>query len=201
MLRIKSVFGAMIAIALVAGPVLAAGSGGSSLEHGDKVGGILEPNLGTAVFTLLIFGVLVVILRLTAWKPIISGLKSRENAIRESIEAAARAKAEADRATKELEAKMSEARAQAATELAQAKADAQKLAENIRKQAETESAAMKDRALREIEAAKTQALGEINAHAADIGTAVAKKILQRNVTVDDQQRLVEDSLREMAAKN
>ena len=52
--------------------------------------------------------------------------------------------------------------------------------------AEAESAALKDRTLREIEAAKQQAVTEINNHAAELGTAVARKILQRNVTADDQ---------------
>ncbi len=43
-----------------------------------------------------------------------TGLKGREAAIRDSIEAAARAKADAERTTKELEAKMAEAQRQGA---------------------------------------------------------------------------------------
>ena len=129
------------------------------------------------------------------------GLKGREKAIRDSIEAAKRAKEDAERTTKELEAKMAEVQRQAAQQLQQAKADAVKIADTIRAQAETESAALKDRTLREIDAAKQQALSEINTHAAELGTAVARKILQRNVTADDQQRLVEESLADLAKKN
>ena len=86
-------------------------------------------------------------------------------------------------------------------QLNQAKADALKVADTIRAQAESESAALKDRTLREIEAAKLQAVSEINTHAAELGTAVARKILQRSVTVDDQQRLVDESLAELAKNN
>jgi F-type H+-transporting ATPase subunit b len=164
-------------------------------------GGLLDPDLGTAFFTICIFVVLLIILGLTAWKPILSGLKSREQTIRESIEAAQRAKAEAERSSRELEAKMADVQRQASQALAQAKADAVKLADSIRAQAEAESAALKDRTLREIDAAKQQALTEINTHAAELGTAVARKILQRDVTVNDQQRLVEESLAELAKKN
>jgi F-type H+-transporting ATPase subunit b len=144
---------------------------------------------------------LLVILRVAAWKPIMQGLKSREAAIRDSIEAAAKAKADAKKTTRDLEAKMAEAQKMAAGQLAQAKADAQKIADTIRAQAETESAAIKDRTLREIEAAKQQAVSEINNHAAELGTSIARRILQRQVTADDQQKLVEQSLVEMAKKN
>jgi F-type H+-transporting ATPase subunit b len=160
-----------------------------------------ELNLGTFIVTILIFVVLLLVLSKTAWKPIMTGLKNREQAIRDSIEAAQKAKADADRTTKDLEAKMADVQRQAAAQLQQAKADAQKIADTIRNQAEAESAALKDRTLREIDAAKQQAVSEINTHAAELGTAVARKILQRNVTVDDQQRLVEESLAQMAKKN
>ncbi len=164
-------------------------------------GGILDPDLGTAFFTVIIFLVLLGILGMTAWKPILGGLKSREKAIRDSIEAAQRAREQADASGRELEAKMAEVQRQSALQLTQAKADAVKVAEAIRLQAETDAASLKDRTLREIEAAKQQALTDINSHAAELGTAVARKILQRDVTVSDQQRLVEESLAEMARKN
>jgi F-type H+-transporting ATPase subunit b len=160
-----------------------------------------ELNLGTFVVTILIFVCLFIVLKQTAWKPIQAGLKNREVAIRDSIEAAKKAKEEADRTTRQLEAKMLEAQRQAAAQLQQAKADALKIADTIRAQAETESAAMKDRTLREIDAATQQAVSEINSHAAELGTAVARKILQRDVTAADQQRLVEESLAELARKN
>ncbi|HEY4329787.1 MAG TPA: F0F1 ATP synthase subunit B [Phycisphaerae bacterium] len=160
-----------------------------------------ETKPGPLVVSILIFICLFLVLRKLAWKPISQGLKDRENAIRDSIEAARKAKEEAERTTKELEARMAEAQRASAAQLQQAKADAQKIADTIRAQAEAESAALKDRTLREIDAAKQQAVTEINTHAAVLGTAVARKILQRNVTADDQQRLVEESLSEMAKKN
>jgi F-type H+-transporting ATPase subunit b len=160
-----------------------------------------ELNIGTFVVTILIFLTLFLILTRTAWKPIMTGLQNREQAIRDSVEAAKKAREAADQSAKDLEAKMVEVQRQAALQLQQAKADAQKIAETMRAQAEADSAAIKDRTLRDINAAKQQALAEINTHAAELATAVARKILQRNITVDDQQRLVDDSLAEMAKKN
>ncbi len=162
---------------------------------------LMKLDLGSLILTLLIFACLLVILGKFAWKPILQGLKSREQAIRDSIEAAAKARADAEQSGRELEAKMAEVQRQAAQQLQQAKNDALKLAETIKQQAEAESAALKDRTIREIDAARTQALAEINTHAAELGTAVARKILQRDVNADDQQRLVDESLAEMAKKN
>jgi len=181
-------------------PVAGAAHAGGEGEHkSDPVGD--ELNLGTFITTILIFICLFAVLKQAAWKPIQSGLKNREQAIRDSIEAAKKAKDDAERTTRELEAKMAEMSRQAAAQMQQAKADAQKIADSIRAQAEAESAALKDRTLREIDAAKQQALADINNHAAELGTAVARKILQRSVSVDDQQRLVDESLSEMARKN
>ena len=170
---------------------------GHGEAEGDPAGELVKLNPVGAIFTIAVFVVLVIVLRLTAWKPILSGLKSREDAIRNSIEAAAKAKADTERTTRELEAKMAEVQREGAKQLQQAKADAQKLADGIRAQAEAESAAMKERTLRDIEAAKQQALAEINGHAADLGVAVARKILQREVNVTDHARLVEESLAEL----
>jgi len=171
--------------------------------HGEAAGhekkGLVDPEIGTLIFTILIFVALLVILRATAWNPILSGLKSREQAIREGLEAAAKARAEAEKTARELDAKISEVQRQAAQSLAQAKSDAVKVAEVIRKQAETDATALKNRTLQEIDAAKQQALAEINNHAAELGTSVARKILQREVKAEDQQRLVEQSLAELAA--
>lgn len=180
----------------VEGPAMVRAEAPAEAPHG-----LLDPELGTAFFTVIIFVALVIVLRATAWSPISKGLKDRENSIRDSIEAAAKAKADAERQTRELESKIAQAQAEGAKQLAQARADAQKLAEGIRAQAESEALALKDRTLREIAAAKQQALSEINQHVADLGTAIARKILQRNVTVDDQSRLVDESLQQLQGVN
>lgn len=165
--------------------------------HDEGSAALMKPDFVSMGFTIAIFVALVVVLRFTAWKPILQGLKSREESIRNSIEAAAKAKADAEKSTRELEARVAEVQRQAAQQLQQAKADAQKLADGIKAQAESESIALKDRALRDIEAAKGQALAEINAHAAELGVAVARKILQRNITAEDHSRLVEESLTQL----
>jgi len=173
-------------------------------KHGEAKEGnpLMEEttNVASYVFTVLVFLVLLTVLRFTAWKPILAALKSREVAIREGLEAAARARDEAARTTRDLEGKIAEAQRVGAQALAQAKQDAVQVAITIKAQAEAEAAALKDRTLRDIEAAKQQAVLEINLHAAELGTSIARKILQRNVTAEDQERLVAESLAQLQAK-
>jgi F-type H+-transporting ATPase subunit b len=160
---------------------------------------LIELGFGQLAVTVLVFIGLALVLRKFAWGPILRGLKSREEAIRSSVEAAAKAKADAEKATIVMEEKLAAAQAEAAKQLQAAKADALKIADSIKAQAESDAAALKDRTLRDIEAAKQQALAEINARVADVGISVARKILRREVNVNDQAQLVEESLAQIAA--
>ena len=99
----------------------------------------------------------------------------------------------------EYEASLTTARQEAAEMINKAKADAKAVADALRSRNETELAEMKQRAHRDIETAKQAALVEIRGEAADLATVIAGKILQREISVDDQQRLVEESLKELGA--
>ena len=151
----KQVIGAVFLVMLLCLGAAAWGAAPAASPHGaagatveakegaskDMVAQELNGWQGTLVVTIIIFICLFLVLSKTAWKPIMSGLKSREQSIRDSIEAAKRAKEDAERTTKELEAKMAEVQRQASQQLQLAKSDAVKIADTIRAQAETESAA------------------------------------------------------------
>lgn len=170
-------------------------------EHGgghDEPSPIATPAEGiiTALSTLLVFGGLVFILGRYAWGPIVAGLKAREDKIRADIEAAERARAEANAARKQFEEQLATAEARVREMLARAQADGQQLATRLRAQAQEEAEDIKQRAIREIEQSQREALEEIRAEAATLATAVAEKILRREVNRQDQRRLIEESLDE-----
>ena len=172
-----------------------ASGGGKSARQGSS---LMSIQVGMAVITLIIFILLILLLGKFAWRPLITGLKRREEAIRESIRAAAEAEAQVERTRKNLEEKIAEVQRQASMQLQQAKADAAKAAEMIRQHAEAESRAIKDQALRDIQNAKQQALSEIAVQSVELSTRMAGKILARNLTVDDQQRLIDETVSELA---
>jgi F-type H+-transporting ATPase subunit b len=61
-------------------------------------------------------------------------------------------------------------------------------------QAQKDAEEAKDRANRDIEQARKSAVADVHRHAADLSTAIAEKILRRNLNADDQRELVNSSL-------
>lgn len=167
-------------------------------------GGVIpSPKAGIpmAIAAMVIFVIVLLLLQKTAWPKILGGLADREAKLREGIEASKRLKAEADQLREEYESKLAEARAEAQSMLAETKAQQQAFAAELRQKAEQDLTQMKERARRDIEAAKRAAVGEIYSEAADLATMVAGKILKREVSAGDQQRLVDESLAQLQARN
>jgi F0F1-type ATP synthase membrane subunit b/b' len=95
------------------------------------------------------------------------------------------------------EKSLAQARAEAQRMLDDTRAQQNKLAAELKARNEAELGQMRERAMKDIEGAKRAALNEIYADAATLATHVASKILGREVSSGDQQRLVEESLREL----
>lgn len=168
--------------------------------HGE-VNPIPSPAAGiiTSLTTFLIFVGLIVILSKYAWGPIVAGLKAREDKIRADIESAERARAQADEARRQFEQQLATAEERVRQMLARAQSDGQQLATRIRTQAQEEAEEIKQKAIHEIEQSQREAVEEIRGYAATLATSVAEKILRREVSREDQKRLVEESLEEFQA--
>ena len=152
-----------------------------------------------ALWTLIIFIVMLAILYPTAWKNVLAGLKAREERIRKDITEAEAARVRAESTLKEYNTQLAAAETRVRDMLTKATAEGETIAAGIRTRAQQEAEETKDRALRDIEAARGQAVAELQAQAAVLATAVAEKILRRNLNSDDQRDLVNQSLAEMAA--
>jgi F-type H+-transporting ATPase subunit b len=82
--------------------------------------------------------------------------------------------------------------------IAKAKSEAKAAGEELRRKNEEELARMKQRATQEIEAAKQNAITELHDSASELASTMAAKILEREITAEDQQRLIEESLDQLA---
>lgn len=165
---------------------------------GSKTVDVMEVNLFTGLTALIVFVVVLVVLSWKVWPQISQGLDDRNNKIRDEIAAAEAARAEASAAMEAYQAELSNAREEASRMIQTARAEAKAAADALRDRNETELGEMKQRATQEIAQAKESAISELHAEAAALATAVASRILKREVTADDQQRLVEESLRELS---
>jgi F-type H+-transporting ATPase subunit b len=152
----------------------------------------------SAIWVLIIFGIVLAILYKTAWKNILAGLKAREDRIRGDIAAAEDARAKAEANLKEYSNQLATAEQRVREMITAATADGEKIAAQIRARGEQEANDVKDRATKEIEAAKKQALTEIYDQTATLATSVAEKILRRSLNADDQRDLVTRSLEQVS---
>jgi F-type H+-transporting ATPase subunit b len=186
---------------LIAGLVLTIGS---SYAMAEETAAPLMPDPNSpdtyfqAVWVLIIFVILLAILYPTAWKNVLAGLKAREARIRGDIIDAEETRAKAEATLKEYAAQLATAGDKVRDMLAQAAKDAEGLAGIMKLRAQQEAEEIKERAMQEIETARTAAVADIYQQAASLSTSIAEKILRRNLNVDDQRDLVNQSIEQFS---
>lgn len=168
-------------------------------EH-DKAGVLptVAQGLMPSIVNLVVFVVVLGVLSAKVWPKINAGLKDRENKIREEIEAAEMARQQAKDALEQYQKSLADARIEAQKMLEQARTQQLALAADLKAKSDKELSELRDRARKDIESAKRTAVAEIYNEAANLGTTIASKILQRQVNAGDTQKLVEESVRQMS---
>ncbi len=154
-----------------------------------------------AATAIVIFVIVAGISATMIWPKIVAGLDERNEKIVGEIAAAEAARKQAKDALDEYEKNLATARAESQKMLEETKAQQASLAASLKATADAELAAMREKAVAEIDAAKKQALNELYSESVNLATVMAGKILQREVTADDQQRLMDESLAEMKSVN
>src|SRR4029077_374957 len=94
-------------------------------------------NVGNAVWTLVIFVIVVLVLGKFAWGPVLSLLQQREEFIHRSLSDAKRDRDEAETRLKEYAAKLQSANAESARLIEEARKDSAALREELRQRAKT----------------------------------------------------------------
>ena len=154
-----------------------------------------------AIFTAIVFLLLLVGLYLAAWKPIMEGLEKRERTIANNILAAERAATEAQTRLSEYEAKLAAASEEATRMVANARKDAEAAGERIVAAAQEEAARQRERTIADIDAAKRVALSELATKSTDVAMTLAQRIVGREVKAADHQNLIQDMLAQLPSKN
>lgn len=163
--------------------------------------GLLDVDTFGAVWKLILFLLLLFVLSKYVWPHIFNGLQAREEKIRNDIQEAEKANADAKQTLEQYKQQLAEAHAEARKLVDQARSDGEALRGRMLADAEKEITRFKQRATDDIHQARQQALQELHAHTAELAVAVAEKILQRQIDEKDNRRLVEQSLAELDRLN
>ena len=172
-----------------ASPALAATGGGES--------SIFAGDLGNAIWTLVIFGLVLFVLGKYAWGPLLDSLQQRERFIRESLEKAQSDRESAEARLREYEEKLTAARAEATAIVEEGRRDADVVRRRIEEEARGEADKMVERAKREIQIAQQTAIKELYSASALLVTDLAGRVLGREVKPEDHERLIAESLDEL----
>jgi F-type H+-transporting ATPase subunit b len=121
----------------------------------------LQVELPLFFFTLILFGIFVLLMRPLVWAPLMSALNTREGRIVKAEAEARAAQLEVRQLTERAEQRMAEVHQQVATMLAQARAEAESQRQQVVTQAAAEAERIKDEALAQIAQARAAAMQEL----------------------------------------
>jgi F-type H+-transporting ATPase subunit b len=157
---------------------------------------LVQPGIGVMIWTLIAFGITLLILRKAAYPRIAAALDKRRRAIAESIDAAERTRVEADRLLQEYRERLREAREQADEILVRAR----KASETVQDQAKVEAAEKREELMeqtrRDIEQETRRAIEQIRREVADLTVLATEKVTRKSLDDEDHRRLIEEALSE-----
>jgi len=166
--------------------------------EGNKSGfSLMQIDPGTIFWTLIIFTCVVVILWKVAWGPILNMAGEREKRIRESVERADQARAEAEKYLTEQKELVARQRKEAADIVTKARDEARHAAEEILAKGRKEADEQAARARRQIEEEKTKAIEAIRAQTVDLVLAAATHLLGKTLDEESHRKIVKEYIQKL----
>ncbi|MDZ5471812.1 F0F1 ATP synthase subunit B [Bacillus sp. 31A1R] len=169
----------------------------SSLVLGAAGGGF---NGGDILFQLVMFIILLALLKKFAWGPLMGIMKQREDHIANEINSAEQSRGEAQKLLDEQRSLLKEARTEAQTLIENAKKQGDVQREEIITLARSEADRLKESAKLEIEQQKEKAVAAIREQVATLSVMIASKVIEKELTAQDQEKLINDYIQEAGEK-
>ena len=160
---------------------------------------LVQPDPGLFIWTILTFLVLLYLLARFAWGPLLKALEERQETIRKSLDDADQATQELKRLQQESAQIIAEARGEAQSIVAKSRVAAETVREDLKQKAKEEAEALVRGAQRQIRLETARAVQQIRHEVVDLSLAVASKLIKKNLTQEDNDALIQDSLTQIDA--
>lgn len=187
---------AVVACLAIAAPALASGGHGEEGANNSP----LAWNTDLAIWTIVVFIVLLAVLRKFAWGPILEGLDRREKRISGDIAEAERRNTEALEKLKQYEQKLDASAEEGRQIVAEAHRRADVQAREIVAQAHADAQAEVERARREIETAEDSARKDLAEQSATLAVQLAGRIVGAALKPADHNRLIQQAVADFAQR-
>ena len=134
-------------------------------------------------------------------RPLLQALDRRQNLIKDSLDKAEQARIELERINSDAAKILDSARVEADAIVSKGRLAGERLCEELKEQAREESATLVKNAERQIELETARALQQIRQETVDLSLSIASKVIGRNLSKDDNERLIEDALKQIESKS
>jgi F-type H+-transporting ATPase subunit b len=158
---------------------------------------LIEARVGLMVWTLVCFAITFFVLKRFAFGPVQKIIDERRQRIRQALEEADSARAEARRMLEEHRSMMQQARGDAEQILSEARRIAESQSERMRDELEADRQRRLDETQKQIEAETRRALEQIRAEVAELALVATGKVTGKVLTDADHRRLIEDAISEL----
>jgi F-type H+-transporting ATPase subunit b len=153
---------------------------------------------GTSIVELITFLIMLAILARYVYPRLVQVAEARQRAITEQVQAAEKARAEAEARLKEAEAKLADARKTAQQVVEAASKSAEQLRVDLRQKAEDEARRTTEAALKEIEVERDRAVQQVREEVAGLVVSATEKVIGETLDEQKHKKLIDKAIEESA---
>jgi F-type H+-transporting ATPase subunit b len=176
----------------------------TDLSHGNATASLASPadfRFDMAIYSFLVFLILLAVLYKFAWAPIAQALERREETIARQIDEARLASEKGAALLRQYESKLAAATDEARNIVAGARKDAELAKDRIVAEARDAAHKERERAVSEITVAKNQALDEIAQRSVQTAVSLASQLIRREVRPQEHEALIGDAISKFHNEN
>jgi F-type H+-transporting ATPase subunit b len=150
-----------------------------------------------ALYQIAAFFVLLLLLKKYAFGPVMNMMEKREQHIAEQISSAEKNRDESEQYLKEQREAIQQARVEAKEIVENSKKMSEQQAAEIVKSAREESERLKENAKQEINTEKAQAISALREQVSTLSVLVAAKVIEKELDEHEQEKLIQETLKEV----
>ena len=161
---------------------------------------LLNPDPGLAIWTIVTFLTLVMILKKTAWGPLLRAIEEREKRMKADVDGARSARDQAERIKAEIEAEMAGLQNKSREILSQAAKEAESLRAQLKAGAEDEARKIKEKTLAELADERDRLVRDLRKEVASLTVMAAERLMGKTVDEGVQKNVLEGFFKDLDAQ-
>jgi F-type H+-transporting ATPase subunit b len=174
---------------------------GGSIDDCQKAPSPIIPEKNEIIWGALSFLILFGAMAKFAYPGIKKGIAARTERIRDDLDSADQAKADAEGVLSQYKAQLADAKAESARIIEEARQQADAVKKEQEARLQTELAEMRSRAAADVESAKAQAMADLQGDVAKLAIGAAEVVIQKNLDAATQAQLVENYINQLSSRS